>query len=111
MKPHHIPLRMCVVCRQTSEKKALIRVVRRPDSEGGLVTADPTHRANGRGAYVCASFECLEKAVQQKRFERSLKVTTLPLNFLESLKALCAPLQESEVSIRGMKAPSGAATL
>ncbi len=45
----HTPIRTCVVCRQTSEKKTLLRVVRAPEKDGGGVAADPTGRANGRG--------------------------------------------------------------
>lgn len=103
MKPRHVPIRMCVVCRQTSEKKTLLRVVRRPEKDGGGLAVDPTLRANGRGAYVCASAECIEKAVKQKRFERALSVPAAPPGLAEELKALCGPPQDS--------APSGAAPL
>ena len=102
MKPRRIPIRTCVVCRQTSAKKTLLRVVRRPELEGGGVAADPTGRANGRGAYLCASAECLEKAVKQKRLERSLHVSAVPDTLLSELKAQidqssvpAAPDQES----------------
>ncbi len=88
MKPRHTPLRTCVVCRQTSAKKTLLRVVRAPQADGGGVAPDPTGRANGRGAYVCAATECIEKAVKQKRFERSLSVPSLPATLAEDLKAL-----------------------
>ena len=74
MKTRRVPIRTCVVCRQTSAKKTLLRVIRAPEKDGGGVAADPTGRATGRGAYVCASPECIEKAVKQKRFERSLSV-------------------------------------
>lgn len=89
MKPRHTPLRTCVVCRQTSAKKTLLRVVRAPQAEGG-VAPDPTGRANGRGAYVCAAIDCIEKAVKQKRFERSLSVPSLPATLAGDLKALAA---------------------
>ncbi len=89
MKPRHVPIRMCVVCRQTSEKKTLLRVVRRPEKDGGGLSVDATGRANGRGAYVCASADCIDKAVKQKRFERSLSVPAAPPNLAEALKALC----------------------
>ncbi len=90
MKPRHTPLRTCVVCRQTSAKKTLLRVVRAPDADGGGAAPDPTGRANGRGAYVCAANECIEKAVKQKRFERSLSVPSLPPTLAADLKALAA---------------------
>ncbi len=67
-----------MVCREPSDKKALLRVVRRPEKDGGGIAADPSGRANGRGAYVCASAECIDKAVKQKRFERSLSAAVPP---------------------------------
>lgn len=67
-----------MVCREPSDKKTLLRVVRRPEKEGGGIAADPTGRANGRGAYVCASAECIDKALKQKRFERSLSAPVPP---------------------------------
>ena len=88
MKTRRVPIRTCVVCRQTSAKKTLLRVTRAPEKDGGGVAADPTGRAAGRGAYVCASAECIEKAVKQKRFERSLSVTALPPGLADDLKTL-----------------------
>lgn len=90
MKARRMPIRTCVVCRQTSEKKALLRVVRAPEKDGGAVTVDATGRVNGRGAYVCAAAECIEKAVKQKRFERSLSASasSLPPTLVEELKSL-----------------------
>ena len=87
MKVRHVPLRSCVVCRQTSDKKTLLRVVRAPEKDGGAVAADPTGRANGRGAYVCASQECIDKAAKQKKLERSLSAP-VPAAVTEELKAL-----------------------
>lgn len=91
MKVRHVPLRSCVVCRQTSDKKTLLRVARAPERDGGAVAADPTGRANGRGAYVCASAECIEKAAKQKRFERALSAP-VPAALTEELKALAAKI-------------------
>jgi len=88
MKPRRIPLRSCVVCRQPSDKKTLLRVVRAPEKDGGGVSVDTTGKANGRGAYVCAATECIDKAIKQKRFERSLSATSLPMTLTEDLKKL-----------------------
>ena len=87
MKVRRVPIRSCVVCRQTSDKKSLLRVVRAPEKDGGAVAVDPTGRANGRGAYICAALECIEKAAKQKRFERSLSAPVLA-SLTEELKAL-----------------------
>lgn len=61
-------------------KTELIRVVKSPDvkDENGEITAsgeislDLTGKKSGRGAYVCKSAECLEKAHKAHRIERSL---------------------------------------
>ena len=89
MKTRRVPIRTCVVCRQTSEKKTLLRVVRAPEKEGGGISVDVVGRANGRGAYICASLDCIEKAIKQKRFERSLS-GAVPPTLGEELKALAA---------------------
>ena len=100
MKVRRVPIRSCVVCRQTSDKKSLLRVVRAPEKDGGAVAVDPTGRANGRGAYVCAALECIEKAAKQKRFERSLSASvpaSLTEDLIEELKALA--LKETDQNI------------
>ncbi len=66
-----IPLRKCTGCQEMKNKKEMIRILR--TSEGEIVL-DATGRKNGRGAYVCRSMECFEKAVRNKGIERSLKV-------------------------------------
>lgn len=53
-----VPIRMCLSCRERKEKKALIRIVRTPQ---GTLEVDPTGKRAGRGAYVCPSWECVER--------------------------------------------------
>ncbi|MBP3195823.1 MAG: YlxR family protein [Butyrivibrio sp.] len=65
-----IPLRKCVGCGEMKEKKSMIRVLKTPEDE---IILDTTGRANGRGAYICNSEECLLKAIRNKGLERSLK--------------------------------------
>ena len=97
MKVRRIPIRSCVVCRQTSDKKTLLRVVRAPGKDGGGVAADPTGRANGRGAYICAALECIEKAAKQKRFERALSAP-VPATLTEDLKAMSAKIDQTKIA-------------
>ena len=80
--PKKIPMRMCVACREMRPKKELIRVVRTP--EGG-VTLDRTGRANGRGAYLCDSVDCLSRAVKTRALERALE-TRIDESLVESLR-------------------------
>jgi predicted RNA-binding protein YlxR (DUF448 family) len=61
-----------VVCRVTTAKRALHRIVRSP---AGTVAYDPTGKAAGRGAYLCGQPACLDKAVRRGSLQRALKVT------------------------------------
>ena len=69
MKTKKIPARMCISCREKKPKKELIRVI---VSQGELI-ADETGKANGRGAYICPSVDCLDKAKKTKAFSRMLE--------------------------------------
>ena len=66
-----IPQRQCMGCRERKDKKAMLRVVRKPDGTVGL---DFSGKLNGRGAYVCPDPECLKKAQRSKALERCLEV-------------------------------------
>lgn len=80
MKQKKLPLRKCSGCQQMKEKRELIRVVKAPEVKNelgevisdGEVSLDLTGKKAGRGAYVCKSTECFEKARKARRFERSL---------------------------------------
>ena len=49
------------------------------------IILDVTGRKNGRGAYICKSVECFEKAVANRGFERSLK-TKIPSEIIDEIK-------------------------
>jgi uncharacterized protein len=75
-RPRHVPQRTCVVCRQTSAKRQLVRVARTPD---GSVTIDPTGKLSGRGAYLCDSPACWQAALKHRgALARALKVDVIP---------------------------------
>lgn len=65
-----IPMRKCTGCGELKPKKDLVRVIKDENSE---VKMDLTGKQNGRGAYVCRSMECLNKAIKTKAIERSLQ--------------------------------------
>jgi predicted RNA-binding protein YlxR (DUF448 family) len=71
-----MPLRTCVACRQVRAKRGLIRLIRTPD---GVIEFDATGKKEGRGAYLCPTRECLEKALQGKQLERVLKGHLTPV--------------------------------
>ncbi|MCH5266108.1 MAG: YlxR family protein [Lachnospiraceae bacterium] len=65
------PARQCVGCRESKEKKDLIRIVKTPE---GDIVLDRTGRQNGRGAYLCDRAECLEKARKTNALSRSFRI-------------------------------------
>lgn len=65
-----IPQRKCVGCQEMKNKKELIRVVRTPQGE---IAIDLTGKKAGRGAYICPSLDCLEKAIKGKRLDKALE--------------------------------------
>lgn len=71
MKPRKTPTRTCTGCGLSSDKRGFVRIVRTPD---GHVELDPTGKANGRGAYLCADPDCYEKATKRRRFDSALRV-------------------------------------
>ena len=71
MKPRKVPSRTCVACRTADEKRRFVRFVRTPD---GHVEVDPSGKANGRGAYLCAKPECFDVARQRRRLDAALNV-------------------------------------
>ncbi len=76
------------------EKRELIRVVKSPekkDEEGNVIaqaeiSIDLTGKKSGRGAYVCKSLDCFEKARKARRFERSLSCK-IPEEVYEQMSA------------------------
>lgn len=67
-----IPLRTCMGCNEKKPKKELVRIVKNKDGE---IFIDRTGKADGRGAYICDSIECLEKIIKSKRLEKVLEIT------------------------------------
>jgi predicted RNA-binding protein YlxR (DUF448 family) len=85
--PKHIPQRLCVVCRTTSAKRSLTRLVRTPD-EG--VQVDPSGKRNGRGAYLCANPTCWQKALAGDVLAKALR-TSLSAQDRERLAQAAPP--------------------
>lgn len=77
-----IPERKCMGCNEKKPKKELIRIVRTPEGE---VVLDTVGKKSGRGAYICKSAACFEKAVKTKRLERCLEVE-IPSDIYETIR-------------------------
>ncbi|HJA68351.1 nucleic acid-binding protein [Lachnoclostridium sp. An169] len=77
-----IPMRKCVGCGEMKPKKELMRILR---NEEGEFLVDATGKKNGRGAYLCPSVECFQKAVKSRGLERSFK-QAIPQEVYEKLE-------------------------
>jgi len=81
MKQRKVPLRKCTGCQEMKSKKELIRIVR---TDAGEFSLDTTGKKPGRGAYICPTKECMEKAQKSKGLERSFKAA-VPKDVYEQL--------------------------
>ena len=68
-----VPQRMCVACRQMKDKRELVRFRVTPES---IVEIDPTGKKSGRGAYICSSAECRQKARKHDLLAKTLGAKT-----------------------------------
>lgn len=65
-----IPLRRCLGCYESKPKSELYRIVK---TQEGEIFLDKTGKKNGRGAYICSSRDCLEKAIKSRRLEKEFE--------------------------------------
>lgn len=79
-----MPERTCVITKEKTLKKDLLRVVR---DNTGNVSVDATGKANGRGAYLKKDKEVINKAKTTKALERILEVT-IPDSIYEEMLSL-----------------------
>ena len=77
-----IPMRQCIGCGEMKIKKEMMRVLKTAE---GTITLDMTGKKNGRGAYLCISGECLEKARKNRGLERSFRMS-IPTQVYENLE-------------------------
>jgi len=80
-KKKKVPQRMCVGCQEMRPKKELIRVVRTPEDS---IEIDFKGKRSGRGAYVCQSQSCFQKARKGRRLEKAFK-TSIPREVYDAL--------------------------
>lgn len=71
-EPERGPLRRCIVTRESLPKEAMIRFVLGPDRE---VVPDLAGRLPGRGFWLSARADVLERAVQRGAFARAARGT------------------------------------
>ncbi|WP_091229849.1 RNase P modulator RnpM [Anaerobium acetethylicum] len=75
-------MRQCIGCCEMKNKREMLRILKTTEGE---ITIDVTGKKNGRGAYICASKECFEKAVKNRGLERSFKMS-IPKEVYENLE-------------------------
>ena len=91
MAEKKIPMRQCIGCREMKSKREMIRILKTADT--GEIVVDAAGKKNGRGAYICKSAECFEKAYKTHEIERSLKCNIAP-EVYEALKEEISKLGE-----------------
>ena len=64
-------MRRCLGCFESKPKKELIRIVKNKEGE---ISLDKTGKKQGRGAYICCSEECLDKAIKTRRIENEFEM-------------------------------------
>lgn len=93
MSNKKIPMRKCIGCGEMKSKKEMMRVLKiqtnsgqeQPGDSVNEFVLDTTGKKNGRGAYLCFSKECLQKAIKSKGLERSFK-QAIPTEVYEAMK-------------------------
>jgi hypothetical protein len=81
----HVPQRMCVICRQSSSKDKLFRLV----EKDGKVEVDFDQKEQSRAIYVCQSLNCLERLSKHKKYKVSMK----------SLSEMAVKIKKSEKNL------------
>lgn len=79
-----IPMRTCVVTRESLPKKELIRIVKNKD---GNITLDETGKVNGHGAYLKKDKEVFIKAKKTKILDKQLEIS-IPNSIYEELEKI-----------------------
>ncbi len=80
-----IPMRSCVVSRESYPKGELIRIVKNKDDE---VFIDLSGKANGRGAYLKKDVVVVEKARKSRILDRKLGIVVPDVIYEELLEII-----------------------
>ncbi len=87
------PVRSCVGCGERKAKELLLRIVRTPQ---GDVQFDEQGKTPGRGAYICDTSSCLQRAFSRRRLANALRVNLISKENRETLKNEIIRLIEDE---------------
>ena len=67
---NHVPIRTCISCKATRNKKELIRLILNAQ---GQVIIDDMGNGQGRGAYVCPGKSCLSALEKRGLLSRAFR--------------------------------------
>ncbi len=81
MRKRKIPIRKCIGCGESKEKKELIRITH---NKSGEIKLDLTGKAHGRGAYICRKKTCIEQTSKTKALNRAFR-TEVPQAIYDDL--------------------------
>jgi len=96
------PRRQCAVSRESLSQDELIRFVRSPD---GLAVPDVAAKLPGRGAWIKADRQSIEKAVKADAFSRAFKAKTPAVDDVAAL--IEAQLVKRCIGMLGMARKAG----
>jgi predicted RNA-binding protein YlxR (DUF448 family) len=86
-------IRTCIGCRGKLPQKVLVRFVCQGD---GKLQIDSQRKLGGRGAYVCLSQDCIQKAFKSpKRINSLLRVQLASENIVQFEQVLLQRTQKS----------------
>lgn len=66
----HLPTRTCIACGVKKGKNEFIRIVKKDND----IEVDKTGKSEGRGAYICDSVDCFNKAYKFKKIEKTFRM-------------------------------------
>ncbi len=69
------PLRTCIGCGQVMPQEKLIRINR---DKTGRISVDTYRRLPGRGAYICGSEDCVDKALKKRKLNKAFRTEVEP---------------------------------
>ncbi len=72
----HVPVRMCIGCREKKVKEDFIRVVKSADCKDenkAEIVIDKTYKIPGRGAYICKNEKCFKGIIKKQKLQKALR--------------------------------------
>ncbi len=91
----HVPQRQCAGCGGKFAKGSLVRFTVALTQAGRTAVLDFGGSGEGRGAYTCPNFDCLERALKRKALARRLRAAVAPGPLRDDFKHLLDTLTQN----------------